>query len=67
MTYTAIVKRLRDMRKQADIDLAAQARREYGVRFGDDFTYVQGGKTVVMSHPAVIAKQYRKLHGMDVD
>lgn len=67
MTYTAIVKRLRDTRKQADIDLAARASREYGVQFGDNFTYVQGGKTVVMSHPTAIAKQYRKLHGMDVD
>ncbi|KAJ7115605.1 hypothetical protein C8R43DRAFT_114788 [Mycena crocata] len=64
MSYTAICNQLRHERKDADQNLADQARRQYGADFGDTFKY-RCSKTnswVIMSKASSIAKEYKQLH-----
>ncbi|KAJ7617640.1 hypothetical protein DFH06DRAFT_1483471 [Mycena polygramma] len=66
MSYTAICAAIRSERKTADRDLAAQARREYGVDFDSQFSY-RCSKTntrVVMTKDSSIAKEYKRLQGL---
>ncbi|KAJ7908586.1 hypothetical protein B0H13DRAFT_2331240 [Mycena leptocephala] len=66
MSYTAICTALRNERKNADKDLAEQARQEYGEEFESKFSY-RCSKTnarVVMSKASSIAKEYKRLQGL---
>ncbi|KAJ7092236.1 hypothetical protein C8R44DRAFT_891279 [Mycena epipterygia] len=66
MSYTAICASLREERKNADIDLADRARRDYGEEFEVIFSY-RCSKTntrVVMTKASAIAKEYKRLHAL---
>lgn len=64
MSYTAICASLREERKNADIDLADRARREYGSEFEVNFSYrcSKTNSQVVMTKASAIAKEYKRLH-----
>ncbi|KAJ7935694.1 hypothetical protein B0H13DRAFT_487507 [Mycena leptocephala] len=67
MSYTAICTALRNERKNADKDLAEQARQEYGEEFESKFSY-RCSKTnarVVMTKASAIAKEYKRLQGLN--
>ena len=67
MTYTAICKRLVELRAAEDEKLAAKAKEEYGSNFGDVFSYRKCGRAYVKTKSSDIAKQYRALIGLDND
>lgn len=48
--------------RNADIDLTAKARAEYGDTFAQHFTYLKGGRRHIYSTPYHIARHYRDLH-----
>jgi hypothetical protein len=62
MTYTAIIKCLRQERTAADKLLADQAKREYGDEFASKFNYRCGNQILVMKMDQKIAERYRMLH-----
>ncbi len=62
MTYTTIIKHLRQERTTADKLLANQARKEYGDEFASKFNYRCGNQILVMKMDQKIAERYRMLH-----
>jgi hypothetical protein len=62
MTYTAIIKYLRQKRTTADKLLANQAKEEYGDEFATKFSYRCGNQILVMKMDQKIAERYRMLH-----
>jgi hypothetical protein len=62
MTYTAIIKYLRQERTTADKLLANQAKEEYGDEFATKFSYRCGNQILVMKMDQKIAERYRMLH-----
>ena len=67
MSYTAITKKLVDLRIIEDEKLAAKAKAEYGCKFADVFSYKKGGKTYTKTKASGIAQQYRRIAGLTDD
>jgi uncharacterized protein YycO len=61
MSFTAITKRLRQIRVTEDQELAEKARQEYGDSFATTFSYRRGGNIYIMTDPTTIANHYRSL------
>jgi hypothetical protein len=64
MKYTPLLARLAEERKVENERLADLAVRELTT---EQLTYRKGGQHYVMTKPAMIAAQYRKLKGLDAD
>ena len=67
LTYTLILERLAKERTAGYQQLSEDARKEYGDRFDEVFSYIKGGQRWVKSKACDIAKQYLKLKGLVVD
>ncbi|KAG1901177.1 uncharacterized protein F5891DRAFT_950945, partial [Suillus fuscotomentosus] len=63
MTFTTIIQKLRDVRKETHSHIMQQAYEEFGATFNAHFTYRRGGKEYVMTKPSAIAKRYTELTG----
>lgn len=67
MTFTAISTRLRSERKEDDERVADLAKTEYyGQKWVEAFSYMKGGKKMMMMKSTDIARRYRELKGKDV-
>jgi len=63
LTYTAIIKCLRQERTATDGILARQAKEEYDAdEFASKFSYRCGNQIMIMKTDQKIAERYRKLH-----
>ncbi len=67
MTYTAITKKLADLRIIEDEKLAAKVKVEYGCKFADVFSYKKGGKTYTKTKASGVAHQYQRIAGLTDD
>ncbi|KAJ7050800.1 hypothetical protein C8F01DRAFT_1067449 [Mycena amicta] len=61
MSYTALMRALRDDRMQLARDIAQRARDEFGDTFEENFSYRKRGTDHVMTNEAIIAKHYLHL------
>jgi hypothetical protein len=67
LTYTAIVDRLAQARKENDSEIASRAKQEYGDEFSKVFCYKKNGACFVKVKASDIAKQYRMLKNITDD
>jgi hypothetical protein len=63
--YTAILARLAQERAVEDEILSEQAKVEFGAEFASHFSYFKEGKHRVLSKTSSIAKEYRRLKGIE--
>ena len=63
--YTAILARLAQERAVEDEKLSEQAKIEFGNEFASHFSYFKDGQHKVLSKTSSIAKQYRRLKGIE--
>jgi hypothetical protein len=67
LTYTAIIDRLAQERKESDNEMANRAKQEYGDRFSEVFWYKKNGVRCVKVKACDIAKQYRGMKSITDD
>ena len=65
MSYTAILACLAEQRVAKDNAICRRARLEYGDSFPSVFFYMKDGKKYTKAQPSSIARQYRRLKGID--
>ncbi|KAG1781377.1 hypothetical protein EV702DRAFT_962780 [Suillus placidus] len=63
MTFTAIIQKLHNTRKEVHSCIVQQAHKEFGPTFDASFTYQRGGREYVMTKPSTIVKRYIELTG----